>query len=154
MIKMTDKTPENQPSINEKLNISDIPCDKEMSIDEYVATEIFKPVEETVVATLTPIEDPIEIDVEYVRTNLREIIEGGKTAMEEIMSLAASMESPRAYEVVAILMKATLDANRELMDHVKEKKKDHKPTPDTVNNNLFVGSTTDLQKLFHEMQKK
>jgi hypothetical protein len=155
---MTDKLPENQPAINDALNLPEInqEVEEQIDIDEFIATEIFKPVEETVVATLTPVEDHIEIDTEYVRKNLKDIIEGGKVAMEEIMSLASTMESPRAYEVVAILMKATLDANRELMENVKEKKKDNKenPTHQTTNNNLFVGSTTDLQRMFSEMQKK
>lgn len=148
---MTEKIPEDQPTINETLNINEIQTVDDF--DNYIGKEVFKPPEWETVGEIVPV-STIDIDVDYIRKNLREIIEGGKTAMEEIMSLAASMESPRAYEVVAILMKATLDANRELMENVKEKKKDVDDSPSTVNNNLFVGSTKDLQKMFYDMQKK
>ena len=136
---MTEKTPENQPAINKSLGLPDM----------------WKTIDEPLSVNVT---DTTHVDVEYIRKNLRGIIESGTTSMNEIMSLAATMESPRAYEVVAVLLKAVLDANRELMETVQLQRKEEKENPSqqtrTVNNNLFVGSTQELQKMLHEIIKK
>ena len=58
---------------------------------------------------------------------------------------------PRAYEVAGQLIKSVSDATDKLMDlqkklkEVEEEKESKGPT--TVNNALFVGSTSELSKL-------
>ena len=59
-------------------------------------------------------------------------------------------QHPRAYEVAANLVKTMVEANKELLDLQKKKKEiekiEAKSNPQTVNNNLFVGSTAELLK--------
>lgn len=91
-------------------------------------------------------------DFEYARTTYHEILSKGSEAMEEMMELARSTEHPRAFEVLSTMMKTLADVNGDLLDLHKKKndidKKDNVPalTSGTTNNNLFVGSTTELQK--------
>jgi hypothetical protein len=92
----------------------------------------------------------VQDDYEYARNNLRGLIENGKVAMENIIFLAKEGESPRAYEVVGQLIKTLAETNKDLLDLAKKSKElraEDKAQPTQVNNNLFVGSTAELQKL-------
>jgi hypothetical protein len=95
----------------------------------------------------------VDQDYEYARQNLRSLIDNGKLAMENIVYLAKEGESPRAYEVVGQLIKTLADTNKDLIELSKKareaKGQDKKDTQVTQNvtNALFVGSTTELQKL-------
>jgi hypothetical protein len=95
-------------------------------------------------------------DYDLVRQNLKDLIDQGKIAIEGILDVASEGDSPRAYEVVSQLLKSTSDANKDLLDLHKKKKeldKEDGPKNQTTNNNLFVGSTKDLQKLLGRMIK-
>jgi hypothetical protein len=72
------------------------------------------------------------------------------------MDLARASEHPRAYEVVSTLMKTLVDANKDLVAMNKDRKSEQAPEEkqQVTNNNLFVGSTEDLQKMITEMQEK
>ncbi len=93
----------------------------------------------------------IEKDYEYTRGNLYSIIEKGQEAINGILELAQDSEMPRAYEVAGQLIKSVSDATDKLMDLQKKvkdvNKEEESKGPTTVNNALFVGSTTELQKL-------
>lgn len=84
-------------------------------------------------------------DSEYVRNNFHSIIEKGKDALDEMMSIAKASEHPRAFEVVSTLMKTLVDANKDLANLSKDAKK--KEESKTVNNSIFVGSTEELLKM-------
>lgn len=91
-------------------------------------------------------------DFDYARGNLYQVIEQGSHALSELLEVANASQHPRAFEVVATLVRTLSDANMALMDLNKKKEdiqsdKDNAKGPSTVNNNLFVGSTGDLQKL-------
>ena len=96
-------------------------------------------------------QDDITKDYEYTRGNLYSIIEKGQEAINGILELAQESEMPRAYEVAGQLIKSVSDATDKLMDlqkklkEVEEEKESKGPT--TVNNALFVGSTSELSKL-------
>ena len=92
----------------------------------------------------------IDNDFEYARGNLYEVIENGSNALADLLQVAQQGQHPRAYEVVATLVRTLSDANIALMDLTKKKQDitgESVKNPNTVNNNLFVGSTGDLQKL-------
>ena len=93
----------------------------------------------------------IERDYDYTRGNLYSIIEKGQEAIDGILELAQESEMPRAYEVAGQLIKSVSDATDKLMDLQKKvkdvNKEEESKGPTTVNNALFVGSTTELQKL-------
>ena len=93
----------------------------------------------------------IEKDYEYTRGNLYSIIEKGQEAINGILELAQDSEMPRAYEVAGQLIKSVSDATDKLMDLQKKLKdveeESKQKGPSTVNNALFVGSTSELAKL-------
>ena len=102
--------------------------------------------------------DDIEKDYEYTRGNLYSIIEKGQEAINGILELAQDSEMPRAYEVAGQLIKNVADATDKLMDlqkKLKEVNEEEKTkAPSTVNNALFVGSTSELSKLLKAQSKK
>ena len=97
-------------------------------------------------------------DYEYTRGNLYSIIEKGQEAINGILELAQESEMPRAYEVAGQLIKNVADATDKLMDlqkKLKEVNEEEKTkAPSTVNNALFVGSTSELSKLLKAQSKK
>ena len=91
----------------------------------------------------------VDSDFEYARGNMIAAIEKGQEALSGILDVAGMSQHPRAYEVAASLLKAVTDANKDLLELQKRKKDlngEIPKAPGTVNNNLFVGSTTELQK--------
>ena len=94
----------------------------------------------------------LDNDFEYARGNLYQVIENGSNALTELLEVAQQSQHPRAFEVVATLVRTLSDANIAVMD-LSKKKQNIETTanggknPSTVNNTLFVGSTGDLQKL-------
>jgi hypothetical protein len=94
--------------------------------------------------------DQVHDDFEYARGNMINTIEKGNEALQGILDVAGMGQHPRAYEVAANLVKTMVEANKELLDLQKKKKEiekiEAKANPQTVNNNLFVGSTAELLK--------
>lgn len=128
-------------TVNEKLN--DI-LDVDASTGEIV------PVAPVPVVTPEVTDD----DYEYARNNLKGLIENGKEVMQNIMFVAKESESPRSYEVVGQLIKTLADTNKDLLELAKKSKelkqeKDQKSGDTNITNALFVGSTTELQKLLN-----
>lgn len=90
-------------------------------------------------------------DYQYARGNMLNILEKGNQALDGMLDVADQSQHPRAYEVVATLIKTLADTNKDLIELAKKTKElekmDGVEGPQTINNNLFVGSTTELQKL-------
>ena len=105
--------------------------------------------EEKVLVESKPSDNIPEKDLEYSRENLYHLIERGRDALDGILNLADQSQSPRAYEVAGQIIKTMTDTNRDLIDlQVKAKDLfDEKIEPRTINNNLFVGNTSELTKL-------
>ena len=98
----------------------------------------------------------VENDFEYARGNLYNVVEQGSHALSELLEVAQASQHPRAFEIVATLVKVLADANMSLMDLTKKKQDITNETgkgPNTVNNTLFVGSTGELQKLIKKQIK-
>ena len=92
-------------------------------------------------------------DYEYSRGNLYNLISKGQEAIDGILELAQESGHPRAYEVAGQLIKSVGDVTDKLMDLQKKMKDLDAPTksgPTTVNNALFVGSTSELSKLIKQ----
>ena len=100
---------------------------------------------------MTDITADIDKDYKYTRGQLYSLIEKGQEAINGIMELAGESASPRAYEVAGQLIKSVADTTDKLADlqkKVKELDEDSPKSPSTVTNNaVFVGSTTELQKM-------
>jgi hypothetical protein len=105
----------------------------------------------------TPVNDEEpENDYKYARENFYNVIEKGSKALEDMLDVAKASEHPRAYEVVSTLMKTLVDANKDLVnlsEKRKEETKEDKPS-NVTNNNLFVGSTSDLQQVLKDLREK
>jgi hypothetical protein len=99
-------------------------------------------------------DNDIEKDYEYTRANLYSLIEKGQEAINGIMELAGEGASPRAYEVAGQLIKSVADTTDKLID-LQKKLKDVeedtiKTTNNVTNNAVFVGSTSELQKMLKQ----
>ena len=95
--------------------------------------------------------DKINNDYEYSRETYYELVEKGKQSLELMIEVARESEHPRAFEVLSGMIKNISDVNDRLMDLNKkkkyiDKKEEIKKIANTTNN-LFVGSTADLQKI-------
>jgi hypothetical protein len=92
-------------------------------------------------------------DYATVQSNLKDLIGNGNLALEAALRVATESDSPRAFEVVAILLKTMADLNNNVLD-VHKKAKDTTSSTTTkvmqTNNSVFVGSTKDLQNLLNK----
>ena len=103
---------------------------------------------------LEPITDKEDVDNDYenARKNFYSLINKGNTAIDGILNLAKESEHPRSYEVAGQLIKVVGDTTQELLKlqkNLKELKKVDDKAPRNVTNALFVGSTSELQKLIN-----
>lgn len=100
-------------------------------------------------------------DFRFSRANIREVIENGNDAIAKLAVIADQSQNPRAFEVLAKLMDTVVGASKQLLD-VQEKirgieKSDSPTDPEVrknVTNNLFVGSTSELQKILADLRSK
>ena len=118
------------------------------------AVEIIPPHKQVEVIN-TPHEDnDVEADYNLSRRTFRSLIDKGNAAMENLTDLAKESESPRAYEVLATMMRTIADTTKDLYD-LQKKTKDLKgarrdePTV-TVEKAVFIGSPSDLLKKIKE----
>ena len=102
--------------------------------------------------------DSADNDFEYARQVYHDILAKGSQAMDEMIGVATATEHPRAFEVLSTMMKTLADVNGNLID-LHKKKKDFNKTdepaalPGATTNNVFFGSTADLQKLLIDQMK-
>lgn len=101
-------------------------------------------------------------DYKFARKNLKNAMEIGNEALEELIEIAKNSQQPRAYEVIATLVKNVSDASDKLMDvnkklheieiiaePEKNLKNMEKLELNQQNNTYYVGSTADLQELIN-----
>ena len=106
---------------------------------------------------MTNDKDNVSNDYDYSRETYYELIEKGKDALENMIEVARESEHPRAYEVLATMIKNVSDVNDRLMD-LNKKQKDINKTDDVKQvenqqNNYFMGSTTDIQRMLRESEE-
>jgi len=100
-----------------------------------------------------------EDDFEMVRQTYHDLLAKGGSSLEDMMEVARATEHPRAFEVLSGMMKNMADISGNLMDMHKKRKEFHttdKPAAiaGTTNNNVFVGSTTELQRMLQDASEK
>lgn len=96
----------------------------------------------------------VQDDYDFARANLINTISKGQEALDGILDVAQMSQHPRSFEVVATLINSLTAANKDLLDLSKKKKElDGDNNPTTINNNLFVGSTAELQKLLKQQNE-
>jgi|SRR6056300_401769 hypothetical protein len=99
----------------------------------------------------------IQDDYDTSRDTYLELIEGGKESLELMIQVARESEHPRAFEVLSGMIKNIADVTDKLMELNKKHKdvmREEVPEQKQItNNNVFLGSTTDLQRLLQNEEK-
>ena len=146
----------------DKLNdIFDLPKQIKQEFNNEIVPELVSPkpvINETesekLQNELEPITDKEDVDNDYenARKNFYSLINKGNTAIDGILNLAKESEHPRSYEVSVQIINVVGDTTQELLKlqkNLKELKKVDDKAPRNVTNALFVGSTSELQKLIN-----
>lgn len=122
-------------------------------VEEEPNTQVTTIDNQTSVVTVD--DDVFDRDFVYTRENIMMVIETGQKSLEELFEIARQSQNARAFEVLSGLIKNISDANKDLMElHRKRKEIDPEShQPQTVNQNLFVGSTAELMKMLKDVGK-
>ena len=130
--------------INEKLSeILDVEPIQVVESEIVSGTEIIEAV---------PVVNVVETDTDFARQNIRNLIDKGSSAIEELAVVARDSQHPRAYEVMAGMLKNLTDMNKDLLDLQKKKQeltgvKESASKDVNIDKAVFVGSTAELMKL-------
>jgi|TARA_R110000822_G_scaffold142939_4_gene281083 hypothetical protein len=97
----------------------------------------------------------IDDDYNYTRANLYNILEKGRESLDLMIEVARQSEHPRAFEVLSNMMKQMAEINEKLTDLNKKQKSMKEEKEDmgnrkVTNNNLFIGSSVELQRLLKQ----
>lgn len=117
---------------------------------EPIEMETPKPITTEIVVTENS--SVVDTDVNYARINIKNLIEKGNGAIDDLLQVAKHSEHPRAYEVAAGLIKNLSDLNKDLLE-IQKRKQDligikSSESPDVnIDKAVFVGSTAELMKL-------
>ena len=107
--------------------------------------------------TSTGTKSKIDADFERVRRDLFDLSTQGEEAIELMMELARESEHPRAFEVLGQLIKQNAEIGEKVLKlHKSKKEQDKTDEPAAIaqqaatNNNVFIGSTAELQKMLRD----
>ncbi len=93
-------------------------------------------------------------DYDFSRDQYHNLIEKGNDALDELLSIAKEGEQPRAFEVAVQMINSLAATTKELLVLQKTKKEvEGKDKPSKTENNLFIGSTKELQELLEQKKK-
>ncbi len=113
-------------------------------------------VEGSAIVLVDGVEEEIDNDFQFARENLYKILETGNKALEDIAKIADQSQHPRAFEAIATLVTVLTGANKDLMELREKKqrlsKKETTNEKNVTNNNLFVGSTKELQEMLKKVK--
>lgn len=102
-----------------------------------------------------PSDPTVENDFTYIRKNLYDVIGTGQDALASLVQIAEQSQHPRAYEVLAILMKTIAETNKDLLEMQKKKQDLVGSTTQkssTVNN--LILTTAELQRMIMDQKNE
>jgi hypothetical protein len=103
---------------------------------------------------LTGTNSKTDSDYQRVRKQFYDLAEQGDEAIELMLDLARESEHPRAFEVLGQLIKNNAEIGEKILKLHKSKKDQDKDETvglgDKTNNNVFIGSTAELQKMLRD----
>ena len=110
------------------------------------------------IVPIKDVDEDIVKDYQYTRGNLYSIIEKGQEALDSALEIAVDGGQPRAYEVVAQLIKNVSDATDKIVDLQKKMKELDEENPkgkttNVTNNAVFFGSTDELSKYLKNQKR-
>ena len=97
------QTPHNKDTIAQALDITPVDETKNLPVETEVPSNTEK-------------------DLEYARENYYHLIETGRRSLEDLVDVANQSQHPRAYEVIATLIKTITDTNDKVVDLQKKAK--------------------------------
>jgi hypothetical protein len=104
--------------------------------------------------------DSAKEDFTFARANMREVIQNGSDAIERMAQIADQSQNARDFEVLSNLMTTVVNASEKLLRiqkairEIDRTDEPHNEETKQVTNNLFVGSTTELQKILSDLKNK
>ena len=121
--------------------------DKKQQISDRLAKNLPQKHKKDVQKIPVEIKD-IKDDYEFSRETYKDLIRTGTLSMDAMAELARESEHPRAFEVLSNHIKNMGEVTDKLMK-LQKAKKDLSQDNDrqVTNNNVFVGSTSDLQRM-------
>ena len=96
-------------------------------------------------------------DVDQARTGLYDALSLSQQAVQDMLAIAQQSQHPKAYEILNSSIKTMADISMGLADLQLKKQRLNKgvqqaPSEGGVTNNLFVGSTAELQQMIENMR--
>ena len=114
--------------------------------------------ENTVVRTESASKKDINDDYIFSRDTYKDLINTGMNSLDALAEIARESEHPRAFEVLSKSIKDIGDVTDKLMSLQKNKQelagKKEEEASKVTNNNMFIGSTTDLQRMLIDNKEK
>lgn len=103
-----------------------------------------------------------EKDLQFIRETYYKLVQKNTEAVDMLMALVEDSDSPRAYEVLSTLIRSAADISEKLSSLHFAKKQVSKAltnqiphqNPQVTNNNIFVGSTVDLQNMLSQIKEE
>ena len=120
-----------------------------------IATEVIDVPDKVSERPVTPVTTDLTSDYDFSRDQYQNLIEKGNDALNELLAIAKEGEQPRAFEVATQLINSLTAATKELLVLQKTKKEieSQDKTGTKTENNLFIGSTKELQELLEQKKK-
>lgn len=103
------------------------------------------------------ISEQADDDVDQARTGLYDALSLSQQAVEDMLAIAQQSQHPKAYEILNSSIKTMADISMGLADLQLKKQRLNKGVVQSANeggvtNNLFVGSTAELQQMIENMR--
>jgi hypothetical protein len=106
------------------------------------------------------VDEQADGDIEYARRNLYDVVSAASEAVDDMISIARQSQHPKAYEVLNSVLKTKADVAMNLADLQMKKQRLRSQQNNgvqnqdgqTIHNNLFVGSTAELQQMLADMR--
>lgn len=103
------------------------------------------------------VSEQADSDVDAARDGLYDALSLSQQAVQDMLAIAQQSQHPKAYEILNNTIKTMADISMGLADLQLKKQRLNKGVQQpvgegSVTNNLFVGSTAELQKMLEDMK--
>lgn len=125
---------------------------------DITPVEEVKPVKKSKPLIISDKEEDKEKDYQYARGQLYDIVEKMQESLNDAMEVAQESQHPRAFEVVFNGAKHAADVVEKITDLQKKVKdleaEETKVQQTNTQNNIFMGSTSELMKMLKQQKDK
>ncbi len=126
-------------------------------LDDALGLSTVPAVYEEVESLPAVVGEQVDDDVDQARTGLYDAFSLSQQAVQDMLAIAQQSQHPKAYEILNSTIKTMADISMGIADLQLKKQRLNKGTQQPqseggVTNNLFVGSTAELQKMLEDMK--